>query len=429
MRTPVLVALALLLPGTSLAVGGPSPLLDVLVGILAAPAAPSVGGLGEALHAFRAAADAYRGPADAPAVLRAALALGPLLSGGLQTSGVDVAGLVEIGTPGSDVFAADRALILDPGGDDTYANNAGGVGFSGPRVAIVIDAGGNDTYDARGTFTKVAQGAAVNAGFGLLLDLAGDDRYLKEKWDWNAQGSGLMQGVGVLADLAGNDVYVGGPVSQGVGSFDGHGLLYDGAGDDRYKAGTSPLFSRNGAQGFGGAGGVGALHDADGADAYRLEDADVGLPLTSIPGLENVKFWDRDVDDTADENEPRYRDDVDPAANRVDVGDWRVTAAGFPGTISYAAETFVGYASWGQGYGIGGGVGTLLDAGGADAYAAGPGSRGFGAAGDRLSCKGCVPAGLGVFLDLAGDDAYEAGPGADGASWGGGSAGMGADGG
>lgn len=142
-------------------------------------------------------------------------------------------------------------------------------------IAFALDLGGNDTWRAASTRSDL--GAPIN----VVLDLAGDDRYLAG--EPFAQGCGLF-GVSLLCDAAGKDVYEGGRGAQGC-AFAGVGVLVDAQGDDRYTAdafaqgtalhGTGVLLDRAGndvmalgsdGQGYGLPQGVGLLLDVAGND-------------------------------------------------------------------------------------------------------------------------------------------------------------------
>lgn len=143
------------------------------------------------------------------------------------------------------------------------------------KIAFALDLGGNDTWRAASTRSDL--GTPVN----VVLDLAGDDRYLAG--EPFAQGCGLF-GVSLVYDAAGKDVYDGGRGAQGC-AFAGVGALVDAQGDDRYTAdafaqgtalhGTSVLLDRAGndvmtlgsdGQGYGLPQGVGLLLDVAGND-------------------------------------------------------------------------------------------------------------------------------------------------------------------
>ncbi len=65
-------------------------------------------------------------------------------------------GVVIVGTPTKDVYEEDAWLLVDPGGNDVYRNNAGGTGRVF-RSALCVDLEGDDRYESEAPFT---QGAA-----------------------------------------------------------------------------------------------------------------------------------------------------------------------------------------------------------------------------------------------------------------------------
>jgi len=199
--------------------------------------------------------------------------------------------VIAIGDQGKNFYQADAnnnfILIIDFGGDDTY-DGAVAAGKFPLRTGIVIDLAGNDQYlDEKG---DISQGAAVN-GFGMLVDVQGDDIYVGSK---RAQGYGGLNGVGILWDKSGQDRYVSYQYSQGAAGYffpledtrdayvartkqEGFGLLLDNEGNDVYytannpteSSAQSPGFSDALSQGFGiGDRGVGLLIDLNGNDVY-----------------------------------------------------------------------------------------------------------------------------------------------------------------
>lgn len=210
------------------------------------------------------------------------------------------------------------ALLHDSEGADVYDayTNAQGCGYFG--VALLEDAAGQDRYSA---FQNV-QGYGRTAGFGAIVDRAGDDVYAAndEALDFPssqspqhntsmAQGAGygrradyldgnsLSGGVGLLFDLAGNDSYSCGVFGQGVGYWEGVGMLWDAQGDDVYKGqwyvqGASAHFAigyledeagddryealLNMAQGAGHDFGTGFLFDGAGRDSYVAPNLSLG---------------------------------------------------------------------------------------------------------------------------------------------------------
>lgn len=156
------------------------------------------------------------------------------------------------------------AFLIDLGGDDVYAAPTGGNASEvdrevrlGRRVGIVLDYDGNDSYEAT-CFGSLGSGIL---GCGLLIDFAGNDRYLGSEW---TQGC-AFGGVGILVDHGGDDHYRADLFAQGV-AFHGVGLLLDHDGDDQYDA-------RGYAQGMALPGGDAALFDLAGDDRYFAKGA------------------------------------------------------------------------------------------------------------------------------------------------------------
>lgn len=179
-------------------------------------------------------------------------------------------------------------VVDDRGGDDDYRARSAAQGAAVFGGGLLLDRGGADRYLVLGE----GQGFGGPDGVGMLVDLDGDDDYRAEpdprlagRADYhvdgsaaasNAQGAGVGRrgdaadghmwagGLGVVVDVAGDDRYRAGTFAQGSGYQLGTGLLLDGAGDDRYR---SVYFS----QGAASHGGVGVVLDAAGADLHWLE--------------------------------------------------------------------------------------------------------------------------------------------------------------
>jgi len=261
------------------------------------------------------------------------------------------------------------------------------IGGTGPNIyrnmapAIIIDLGGDDIYAAGPAETELPPSPALT----LIVDLAGDDAYeatgdyaqavgvmgasvlLECAGDdtyigqnW-AQGCGAL-GVGLLADLDGNDTYRGQALNHGAG-WCGLGLLWDGRGNDRYDAFYF-------AQGLGWPRGLGLLIDVDGTDAYYAK------------GRHPTNYGTQGVFD-----------------------------------------------AWAQGCGMGfrghcsGGIGVLIDGGGADRMEAGNFAQGGGYyfgwgildarggdsdayIGSRYNQGFCAHQAAGTFLERGGNDSY-----------------------
>lgn len=287
-------------------------------------------------------------------------------------------------------------LLVDAGGDDTYRGAAGANGGIERPAALVVDLGGADTYDyepvpadgdggllpsdgtgraepevlgngAVSLSVTPRQGAGV-FGAGAVLDLgAGTDRYTSLRF---SQGFGLV-GAGFLVDEEGDAELEMEVAGQGAG-LAGLGVLWLG------DAGAT-VDAVHAAQGFGGPGGVGVLVGGAGDDTYTLD-----------PSLDAAVLYFDDLTRTAD-------------------------------SLSAGQGAGVGVAPEGA-RGVSGGVGVLVERGGADRYDAGVAAQGAGfwhgagflldAAGDdvytasSLALGAAESLGVGVFEDLSGDDDY-----------------------
>ncbi|MDO5308341.1 MAG: hypothetical protein Q4G03_02445 [Planctomycetia bacterium] len=217
-----------------------------------------------------------------------------------------------------------------------------------PKACCIIDLGGDDVYN---------EGACVlNRPLLVVIDLGdGNDEYVGK--NVAIQGSAIL-GVSVWYDAGGNDTYMAKDVCQGscIGGF---AALINEKGDDKYLGfmrcqgtalcGFGMLLDRGGkddyraamiAQGVGSPGGFGAIVDRDGNDHYYVG----GYYFDSYP-------------------------------------------------------EHPGYDGWGQGVGAGirrvacGGIGTLIDGGGDDAYEF-----------DYFGHGGGYWMGIGVARDFRGND-------------------------
>ncbi|MBI3089925.1 MAG: PDZ domain-containing protein [Candidatus Tectomicrobia bacterium] len=306
--------------------------------------------------ALRAALRAWTPSAPAPAVEG--------VSGRLLLAEETPAGLVLVGDEGPNLYRRDAAFILDLGGDDVYLNNAG-ASRPGMPVTMVVDLDGDDLYGAArgGGEEGPAQGAGC-LGVGLLIDLAGNDRYIGGRL---AQGAGCL-GVGLLLDAAGDDTYEGNEFVQGYGLF-GIGMLIDEGGWDAYRAAGF-------AQGASMTGGLGALVEMAGNDVYVAggRDADFRDPAKATTSFSQGFSIGA-----------RPRGEHPGAAGGIGL------LADFSGHDTYVADYF------GQGASYWYGLGILYDGAGNDRYLAGRYAQGAG-----------VHFSLGALLDEGGDDRYEA---------------------
>ena len=132
-------------------------------------------------------------------------------------------GLISLGTMGNDRHGPEAALIVDPGGDDTYERRPA----TGGAISVIFDLGGNDRYTGSDIAVR---------GLSAIVDFSGDDRY-------EMQGPGLaaaIGGVSLLVDYAGNDSYEARYFGQGAAAF-GLGALIDMDGNDRYRLPGAPF--------------------------------------------------------------------------------------------------------------------------------------------------------------------------------------------
>lgn len=312
---------------------------------------------------------------------------------GILASRETALGRVILSGAGSSKYETPAAVIVDLGGDDFYATGAAAKPSSGLPFSLVIDYDGCDRYSST---EDGGQGSGI-LGVGLLADLAGDDTYLGQMW---AQGSGLA-GVGILVDGGGRDRYQAREFSQGAGVF-GMGLLVDrGEGGDAYSADKM-------AQGFGGPGAAGLLFDQGGDDRYFASGGD---PSSYKDNPGTFQGWSQGC-----------------GTGIRCYADWELSRSGGVGILidgggadHYEAGTF----SQGGGYFYGWGM--LLDGGdGDDQYLGTRYAQGFAAhsavgyfedqgGNDRYRSEAGVTAGAAwdlsaaVFLDRAGDDVYEGG--------------------
>ena len=157
-----------------------------------------------------------------------------------------------------------QLLLIDTQGDDNYSGFVGSNASIDNPFSVCIDVSGNDVYADDAGFKP--QCGSGRFGFGVLVDMTGDDMYRSATI---SQGAGCF-GVGVLKDMAGNDIYEGKFECQGAAEF-GIGVLQDISGNDKYH-------SYFGSQGFGYTQGIGLLQDKAGDDVYDADDKDIVNP-------------------------------------------------------------------------------------------------------------------------------------------------------
>lgn len=239
-------------------------------------------------------------------------------------------GTILIDTTGRDNLHVldDVLLVIDSGGDDQYVFRTA---KPAPGIAVLIDLAGDDTYRA---LAVAADPSAAVLGYGLLWDVAGDDRFSGERL---AQAAALF-GVGLLVDERGTDRYDAEGFAQAF-ALGGGALLLDRAGDDVYHAITH-------AQASAGPQAAALMIEGGGDDAYRLLDVPLTMPSPQNP-TRNVSMgqgagwgW------------------------RADALDGRSLAGGFGALIDAAGDDRYQGAVFAQGVGYWEGAGLLVDAAG-----------------------------------------------------------------
>ncbi len=124
-------------------------------------------------------------------------------------------------------------ILRDDRGNDLYEAQmfAQGVGYYW-GLGLLWDGAGADRYRA----VRYAQGNGVHEAVGVLRDESGNDSY--ELTVGVGQGMGLDLAVGVLFDGAGDDRYRAPVLAQGTATANGVGIVVDLAGADRWHIGA-----------------------------------------------------------------------------------------------------------------------------------------------------------------------------------------------
>jgi hypothetical protein len=208
----------------------------------------------------------------------------------------------EAASQGAGVFGI--GVLVDQGGDDLRVAYQCVQGFAyAGAVGVLLDESGDDLYRARlgdpelggyplyynpqnpgksntsmsqgfgfGRRADMSDGVFMSGGFGILIDLSGDDIY---EADIFGQGGGYWFGTGILADKAGSDSYSGRWYVQGAAAHYATGILVEGGGDDLYNPDPNiPLL--NASVGLGHDWSLGILADHAGNDKYRAPSLAVG---------------------------------------------------------------------------------------------------------------------------------------------------------
>lgn len=194
------------------------------------------------------------------------------------------------------------AVLVSAGGDDEFVAQTYSQASGGPRgVALLVDTGGNDRYTLSSAplvrpspqlpdrNTSMGQGAGYGmrglffdgrstaGGIGLLLDLAGNDRYDAQVF---AQGVGYYEGLGMLLDDGGNDRFESAWYAMGTGVHYAAGILLErGVGSDVYRSTHEmALGSANDLS-------VGVFVDEAGDDAYTVGQLSLGVAHANSTGI------------------------------------------------------------------------------------------------------------------------------------------------
>ena len=232
---------------------------------------------------------------------------------------------------------------------------------AGTACLLILDTGGNDIYRSGGATAKPGHGISV------LVDVAGDDRYIttpaldqtaissapnrKALPRSPAFGCGVL-GYGMVADFAGNDIYRSAANTQGSAAF-GAGVLADWAGDDIYDCHVAGQASA--------LGGVGVLLDGGGKDAYRCFSYAQGYGSTAGCGI----LADLGSDDDTYEANDTVLDFPSPQSAQHNVS--MAQGAGYGRRADYT-----------DGHSLAGGIGILMDAGGSNTFTCGVFGQGVG---------------------------------------------------
>ncbi|NML47148.1 hypothetical protein HHL11_25605 [Ramlibacter sp. G-1-2-2] len=194
------------------------------------------------------------------------------------------------------------AVLASGSGDDEYTAQTYSQASGGPGgVAVLVDTGGNDRYTLSNTplvrpspqlpdrNTSMGQGAGYGmrgvffdgrstaGGIGLLLDLAGNDRYEAQLM---AQGFGYYEGLGMLLDDGGNDHFEAAWYAMGAAVHSAAGILLKrGVGNDVYR--SSHEIALGSAQDLS----VGVFVDEGGDDDYSVGQLSLGVANANSTGI------------------------------------------------------------------------------------------------------------------------------------------------
>jgi len=194
------------------------------------------------------------------------------------------------------------AVLVSAGGDDEFTAHTYSQATGGPQgVAVLVDTGGNDRYTLSrqplvrpspqlpDRNTSMGQGAgygirgvffdgrSTSGGIGMLLDLAGDDRYEAQVF---AQGAGYYEGLGMLLDDGGNDRFESAWYAMGASAHSAAGILLKrGIGSDVYRSTHEMVL------GAANDLSVGVFVDEGGNDDYTVGQLSLGVAYANSTGI------------------------------------------------------------------------------------------------------------------------------------------------
>ncbi len=350
-------------------------------------------------------------------------------------------GRMAIGTMDDDTYSGDYAILIDPGGNDTYNNCNIGRAYgknNTDRLGFFLDIEGDDRYFCEDS--NITLGASV-MGVASFYDLGqGDDIYKGGHISLGATACGIAS----FMDDGGSDEYSSGIYTQGAAGY-GIGVLLDRA-PLFVDTGVSPANTEEDevdksliqndtydawlmAQGFSRQWGVGLCHGSRGNDTYHAGGVYLHAPLFNDryqSFSQGFSIGSRGIDYAGgiaflidDNGNDYYLGDI----YNQGVGYWY--AGGF--LLDKAGNDHYEMTQYGQGSGIHLAVGGIIDNAGNDSYTMNSGlgqggSHDFAASvmmdrggNDRYigstSCNGSgLTNSVGLFFDRNGNDIYGADP-------------------
>ena len=166
-------------------------------------------------------------------------------------------------------------MLVDTGGNDRYTLSNVPLVRPSPQLPDRNTSMGQGAgYGMRGVFFD---GRSTAGGIGMLLDLAGNDRYEAQLF---AQGVGYYEGLGILLDDGGNDRFESAWYAMGAGVHYAAGILLKrGVGNDVYRSTHEiTLGSANDLS-------VGVFVDEGGDDEYTVSDLSLGAAHANSTGI------------------------------------------------------------------------------------------------------------------------------------------------